>query len=106
MNKQISLKFTRRDLLKGGGALVVTFGIPEWATSTAQSSASMSKPPLLPDQLDSYLSMGVDGKVTVRATLASTTSFFAGCRPASFFRKKPSPHPMSIRLWNSWRATS
>ncbi len=65
MNKQISLKFTRRDLLKGGGALVVTFGIPEWATSTAQRSASMSKPPLLPDQLDSYLSMGVDGKVTV-----------------------------------------
>jgi CO/xanthine dehydrogenase Mo-binding subunit len=64
MTKQADFKFTRRDLLKGGGALVVTFGIPEWAVPAAQEAGSLSKPPLMPDQLDSYLSIAADGKVT------------------------------------------
>jgi CO/xanthine dehydrogenase Mo-binding subunit len=64
MTKQTNFKFTRRDLLKGGGALVVTFGIPEWAVVGAQDANSLSKPPLMPDQLDSYLSIAADGKVT------------------------------------------
>ncbi len=38
MTKQANFKFTRRDLLKGGGALVVTFGIPEWAVVGAQDA--------------------------------------------------------------------
>ena len=33
MTKQANFKFTRRDLLKGGGALVVTFGMPGWAVA-------------------------------------------------------------------------
>jgi len=64
MTKQANFKFTRRDLLKGGGALVVTFGLPEWAVAATQYAGSPSKPPLMPDQLDSYLSIAADGKVT------------------------------------------
>ena len=65
MTRQANLKFTRRDLLKGGGALVVTFGMPGWADAATQDAGSLSKPPLMPDQLDSYLSIAADGKVTV-----------------------------------------
>ena len=65
MTRQGNLKFTRRDLLKGGGALVVTFGMPGWAEAATQDAGSLSKPPLMPDQLDSYLSIAADGKVTV-----------------------------------------
>ena len=64
MTKQANFKFTRRDLLKGGGALVVTFGIPAWAVQATQEAGSLSKPPLMPDQLDSFLSIAADGKVT------------------------------------------
>ncbi len=64
MTKQANFKLTRRDLLKGGGALVVTFGVPEWAVAATQDAGSPSKPPLMPDQLDSYLSIAADGKVT------------------------------------------
>ena len=64
MTKQANFKFTRRDLLKGGGALVVTFGMPGWAVAATQDGGSLSKPPLMPDQLDSYLSIAADGKVT------------------------------------------
>ena len=65
MTEQASFQFTRRALIKGGGALVVTFGIPEWLLPATQGAASLSRPPLLPDQLDSYLRIGADGKVTV-----------------------------------------
>jgi CO/xanthine dehydrogenase Mo-binding subunit len=64
MTKQANFKLTRRDLLKGGGALVVTFGMPGWAITATQDGGSLSKPPLMPDQLDSYLSIAADGKVT------------------------------------------
>ena len=64
MTKQASFQMTRRDLLKGGGALVVSFGIPACALSASQGGASSSRPPFTPDQLDSYLSIGADGKVT------------------------------------------
>ena len=65
MTKQASFQITRRDLLKGGGALVVSFGIPACALSATQSGVSLSRPPFTPDQLDSYLSIGADGNVTV-----------------------------------------
>ncbi len=64
MTKLANSKFTRRDLLKGGGALVVTFGMPGWAVAATQNAGSPSKPPLMPDQLDSYLSIAADGKIT------------------------------------------
>ncbi len=65
MTKQANFQFTRRDLLKGGGALVVTIGIPKWALPATQGGVSASRPPFTPDQLDSYLSIGADGNVTV-----------------------------------------
>ncbi|MDA2935347.1 molybdopterin-dependent oxidoreductase [Acidobacteria bacterium AH-259-D05] len=65
MTEQASLKFTRRDLVKGGGALVITFAIPKWLVPQIPGAASLSRPPLSPDQLDSYLRIGVDGRVTV-----------------------------------------
>ncbi len=65
MTKQASFQMTRRDLLKGGGALVISFGIPACALSANQGGASPSRPPFTPDQLDSFLSIGADGKVTV-----------------------------------------
>ncbi|MCZ6876553.1 MAG: molybdopterin-dependent oxidoreductase [Acidobacteria bacterium] len=65
MTKQANFQFSRRDLLKGGGALVVSIGIPQWALPATQGGVSGSRPPFTPDQLDSYLSFGADGNVTV-----------------------------------------
>ena len=40
MTKQANFKLTRRDLLKGGGALVVTFGMPWLHDSPSRQSCS------------------------------------------------------------------
>ncbi|MEE9290512.1 MAG: molybdopterin cofactor-binding domain-containing protein, partial [Alphaproteobacteria bacterium] len=60
---------SRRDLLKGAGALVVVMGAqPVVASKTAQAKAmafgSKVKPKLIPDQLDSFIAVRADGKVT------------------------------------------
>lgn len=65
MTQRASLEMTRRDLLKSGGALVVTLGAPALMVAASQGDGKSPRPPLLPDQLDSYLSIGADGKVTV-----------------------------------------
>jgi CO/xanthine dehydrogenase Mo-binding subunit len=60
---------TRRDILKAAGSLVVSVSIPG-AVATALSqgiSASATlggKPPLVPDQLDSWIAILPDGSVT------------------------------------------
>ena len=64
MTKQASFTMTRRQLIKGGGALVVTFGLPNSLVSQTSGGPSTIKPPLSPDQLDSYVRIGADGKVT------------------------------------------
>ena len=51
----------RRSLFKGAGALVVSFAIPGGAA--AGETASAVKPPLTPDQLDSWLAIKADGDV-------------------------------------------
>jgi len=51
----------RRSLFKGTGALVVSIGIPS-AFASAAPGASV-KPPLAPDQLDSWLAIKSDGDV-------------------------------------------
>jgi CO/xanthine dehydrogenase Mo-binding subunit len=60
---------TRRDFLKASGSLVVSVSIPgAVATALSQgisSSATLGgKPPLMPDQLDSWIAILPDGSVT------------------------------------------
>src|SRR5918911_594790 len=56
---------SRRDLLKAGGALVVSFAvdaaIPRWARAQTQTTGK----PLDPSQVDSFLAIHADGSVTV-----------------------------------------
>ena len=51
----------RRSLFKGTGALVVSLGLP--AGFAAAGPGSAVKPPLAPDQLDSWLAIKADGNV-------------------------------------------
>ena len=51
----------RRSLFKGTGALVVSFGLPGGFAEAETGSAV--KPPLAPDQLDSWLAIKSDGDV-------------------------------------------
>ncbi len=60
---------TRRDFLKASGSLVVSVSIPgAIATAMSQGISSSavlgSKPPLIPDQLDSWIAVLPDGSVT------------------------------------------
>src|ERR1700723_232402 len=65
MTSMTSIRPTRRSVLAGGGALVVsTFALPE-AIGRAAAAEAAARPPLLPSQLDSFLAIGADGKVTV-----------------------------------------
>jgi CO/xanthine dehydrogenase Mo-binding subunit len=59
--------FSRRNVLKAGGALVVSIGAqipfePAGAAETAMTAAT--KPPLTPDQLSSYAAVNADGSVS------------------------------------------
>jgi len=61
--------FSRRSLLKGAGALVVSIGAPVgaealFALNSAFAAATPRKPPLVPDQLSSYIAVGADGTVS------------------------------------------
>jgi nicotinate dehydrogenase subunit B len=51
----------RRSLFKGAGALVVSFGLPGGVAEAEIGTAV--KPPLAPDQLDSWLAIKADGDV-------------------------------------------
>lgn len=60
---------TRRGLLAGAGALVVSFAIPAevqegLAQGATAAGAAGKKPPLTPDQLDSWIAVHQDGSVT------------------------------------------
>lgn len=64
-----SASFSRRMLLKAGGALVVSVGAPvALAPARADAAAGNAvavtvKPPLTPDQLSSYIAVNADGTV-------------------------------------------
>jgi nicotinate dehydrogenase subunit B len=63
-----SAGFSRRTLLKAGGALIVSIGAPVAVESAAvadDAMAAATKPPLTPDQLSSYLAVNADGGVSV-----------------------------------------
>src|SRR5580700_8249120 len=57
---------TRRSVLLGGGALVVSVGAGvtlDTVLSIGQAFAQGTKPPLTPDQLSSYIEVNADGRV-------------------------------------------
>ena len=63
-----SANFSRRALLKAGGALVVSIGAPiafEDVCAADAATAVVTKPALTPDQLSSYLAVNADGSVSV-----------------------------------------
>src|SRR6185312_11041795 len=55
---------TRRGILKGGGALVISFTAPA-SIAAAATAATAAPKPLDPTQLDSYLAVHRDGSATV-----------------------------------------
>ncbi len=61
-----SSAFTRRAVLLGGGALVISIGAPvsfDTVLSLQTAYAEGAKPPLTPDQLSSYIAVNADGSV-------------------------------------------
>ena len=59
--------FTRRSVLLGGGALVVSVGAAislETVLSIGRAHAQGAKPPLTPEQLSSYIAINADGTVS------------------------------------------
>src|SRR5438445_12002820 len=55
---------SRRDLLKAGGALVVSFAIPGAAHGAFGQASASAKPLLLPDELDSWIAVTPHKSVT------------------------------------------
>jgi nicotinate dehydrogenase subunit B len=58
---------SRRSLLKAGGALVVSIGTPvalDTVLGIGDAFAQGTKPPLMPDQLSSYIVVNADGNVS------------------------------------------
>jgi nicotinate dehydrogenase subunit B len=59
--------FSRRSMLKAGGALVVSIGMPiglDTVLGIGDAFAQGAKPPLTPDQLSSYIAVNADGSVS------------------------------------------
>jgi nicotinate dehydrogenase subunit B len=59
--------FSRRAMLKAGGALVVAIGTPigfDAAQAADGTPVSAIKPPLTPDQLSSYIAVNADGTIS------------------------------------------
>ena len=62
-----STAFSRRTLLKAGGALVVSIGAPvtfDVARAADDVMIAGTKPPLTPDQLSSFIAVNADGTVS------------------------------------------
>jgi CO/xanthine dehydrogenase Mo-binding subunit len=59
--------FSRRSLLKAGGALVVSVGMPvglDTVLAVNSAAAQGGKPPLVPNELDSYIAVDAEGNVS------------------------------------------
>src|SRR6476620_2211571 len=69
---QTATQFSRRAILKAGGALVVSVGMPlaldtliGISEALAQDATAVAtKPPLMPDQLASFIAVNADGTVS------------------------------------------
>lgn len=65
MTELAKLSLTRRSLLGSAGALVVAIAVPaESRSALAEGAGAQGKPPLTPDQLDSWIAVQGDGGVT------------------------------------------
>src|SRR2546427_5661001 len=60
----VAAEFSRRTFLKGGGAVIVAFGLP-FELSAQSVPPARSVTPLPADQIDSWLAIGQDGRVTL-----------------------------------------
>lgn len=59
--------FSRRSILKAGGAVVVSIGMPvglDTVLGVRTARAQGAKPPLTPEQLSSYIAVNADGSVS------------------------------------------
>lgn len=59
-----NLSLSRRALLQSTGALIVMAGVPSGALAQSAAAVADKKPPLVPTELDSWIAVGRDGKVT------------------------------------------
>ena len=60
-------RFSRRSLIKAGGTLVVSVGMPVGlgtVLAVNRAFAQGTRPPLVPDQLSSYIAVNADGSVS------------------------------------------
>lgn len=64
MKSQNLPSFKRRELLKSSGALVVGASLPWFSDSAEAQASSPAKPALAPEQLDSWVAIEPDGRVT------------------------------------------
>jgi nicotinate dehydrogenase subunit B len=71
MNRMIPIDLTRREMLRATGALIVTAAGPlsMFGNAVAQGvdaapAFGLSKPPLQPSELDSWIAISPDGKIT------------------------------------------
>src|ERR1700756_336565 len=67
MDNATHFSVSRRSLLKAGGALVVSIGtaVPlDTALTVGEAFAQGAKPPLMPDQLASFIAVNADGTVS------------------------------------------
>jgi CO/xanthine dehydrogenase Mo-binding subunit len=68
LDSETAALLSRRDLLKAGGALVVSFafaGMPAAAAAQTRSSSGEAGKPLDPSEVDSFLAIHPDGSITV-----------------------------------------
>src|SRR6267143_1760806 len=63
MNARIDLSLSRREFLKASGALIVSATGPAFIGETLAQTAG-GKPPLVPTELDSWVAIAPDGRVT------------------------------------------
>jgi len=60
----MDITLSRRDFLKASGALVVSASVPGYVESALAQSAAAGRPPLVPEQLDSWVAVLPDGRVS------------------------------------------
>ena len=67
MTNMIEKPHSRRDFLKGSGALIVAFSVPLGAGTTRARAATGAIGPALIDatQIDSWVVVGQDGRVRI-----------------------------------------
>jgi nicotinate dehydrogenase subunit B len=64
MNARIDLSLSRREFLKASGALIISAATPAFVDEALAQAAVAGKPPLVPTELDSWVAILPDGRVT------------------------------------------